>query len=464
MKRLWFLIRVISFVFLGASVWLRAATEPVVMQAKIWDATMTLGAGGFRGKNPVKSEGKLNHAVEPGAFIEELRVDGGRDVHWKIEGAYLKNCSFSGDLGFHFSAKDSALENCSLSKSGSMFVGWAGTKWRFENCLITASFVHDGGLHDYAAYASDCTFVGIRMAAHGLRDDPSKYAGKAENGYIRCRFIGCEIPETVLALSVDCIFENCKFTHKPFKAGREKDLWEKAASPVNVTASVAGGSVPPEHRHGQLSVKFASAGSGQTAGCTLPFTHAGTRVVVPWVRQISKIHAVGSLDKKASEIPVFASSTESEKPAPAPVPPPPDAASGKELRTFEELLTAVPLGFKLVTAGKVNPAALDELNKALDQRAGGRPAVFRMTVDEIAGYKDEGYAFLAKSQAATTRIAGESCAAFVHARFRASHSAALSKLSKGSSVTVKGTVSSVSVSSVNRALRLVITLDEAQGL
>jgi hypothetical protein len=506
----------------GAAV---APTDPAVLQAQKWDIPIVVGPGGYRGEKKLKISKKVQQTIAPGAFLDGVKADGTNDALWSIDGAYLKECEFSGDLGSRFSAKDTAFEDCRFRKDGAWWVGWASTRWKFENCIITKSFVNGGGLHDYAVYAKECTFVGVEMKKLGLKDDPSKYYGKDDNAFIRCRFIACEIPESVLALSVDCVFENCKFDLKQDKPGKGKDVWESASAPVKVNAYVAGGTVPAPFIHGKLSVVFAQSGMKQVAGAKLPFTHAGGRILVPWTKQISKMHPVGSLDKAASEIPVFTAAV-NDKPAPSPAPTPqpqppkpvaqpvqevspmqppkppggivgprsflnipggdpvpvsppappavpipskplppapPAQPAARDVRSIEEVLAGVPLSLKISTAGKINPVALEDLNRTLDQRNAGKAAALRLVVEDIVGYRDDGYAFLVNSQGVPVRINGEPCTAIVKARFRANQSASLGKLTKGATLNVKGTITNAEVSFVDRGLRLQVTLDESQS-
>lgn len=507
-----------TFVIVSA----HAATDPAVVAANKWDTAITFGAGGFKGEKTVKMSGDMVHTIEPGAFVEGVVVSGARSAQWKIDGAYLKDCNFSGDLGTRLTAKNSALENCKLHKNGGWFVQWAGTRWKFDNCLITRSFMPKSfGLHDYAVHAKNCTFVGVEMPQLGLRNDPSAYAGKDDNAFIKCRFVNCEIPESVLAMSVDCVFESCKFALKFDRTPKKKDIWDEAKSPLRVNAFIIGDSIPAPHIHGQLSVTFSPAKAGIDAGAKLPFTQAGGRITVPWSRTIAKINPVGSVDKSASEIPVFTTSElERKKPAPAPVPavtparpqpapapePPPVAPGGiagpnsflnipmadpkqppppapkplpapaapvvvappqapvvNEIRRVEELLTAVPIGVKLVNTGKINPVALDDANRALDSRFAGKSAAIRIVLEEVVGYTDDGYSYLAKSQAIPVRINGEALSAYVHARVRKDQSASFSRASKGATLTIRGTITKAAISSAARALSLTLTLDEAKG-
>ena len=110
----------------------------------------------------------------------------------------------------------------------------------------------------------------------------------------------------------------------------------------------------------------------------------------------------------------------------------------------------------------MNPAALEEANRLLDGRAAGKSALFRIVVDEIVGHREDGYAFLVKGQSVPMRLHGEAVVASIQTRFRASNSAALSRVSKGTTLNVRGTVTKAALSSADRSMRFTVVLDEAQ--
>jgi hypothetical protein len=134
-----------------------------------------------------------------------------------------------------------------------------------------------------------------------------------------------------------------------------------------------------------------------------------------------------------------------------------------EIRRVEELLTAIPLGIKLINAGKINPVAMDDANRTLDSRFAGKAATMRIVLEEVVAYTEDGYAYLAKSQAIPVRINGETLSAFIHARVRKDNSSSLSRATKGTTLTIRGTITKAAISSAGRALSLTITLDEAKG-
>jgi hypothetical protein len=149
-------------------------------------------------------------------------------------------------------------------------------------------------------------------------------------------------------------------------------------------------------------------------------------------------------------------------PAALPVAPPaPAAPAAKDIRSLDELTTAVPLGTKLISAGKVNPAALEEARKALSQRSEGRTALLRVSMQEITPHKEDGYAFLLKSEEIPVRINGERVSGYIRAKFRVNQAQLLAKLSKGNTVNIRGTITQAELSGSDKGIKFTITLDEA---
>lgn len=489
-------------------------TDPAVLKAHAWDQDVVIGAGAYRGTK-VWSKNKPHHKILPGALIEKTEFGTDGSAAWDIEGALLRNCRFHGDLGFHLEAKNTGFEECVFHKSGGWFVQWAGTKWRFENCVFTRSFMPGGlGVNDYSVRAEGCTFVGVKMPSFGLKgENPAKGVQGKDLQFVRCKFVGCDIPETMLALTVDCAFENCQFDAK-------KGNWEKAEGQVSVKAYVVSGRVPPSYVNSKLSVTFVSGPPPQLAGAQLEHTLAGARILTPWAQQFRTSAELGTVKKLASEIPVFAGAPTASapkpaampaapapaapsavaaghqpatpaatggtgsnfaffnlpnpNPAPAPAtapvsapvapavtaPPAPSRPAVREVRALDELLLPVPLGQELISGGRVNPAALEAANSAVDQAAAGKPVVLRVPFDALVAHRADGYAFKLRGQPQPLTLRGQAVAGRVEVLFRGDQAATLSRLGKGSVVAVRGVVNKAELTAEGRAVTFTVVITD----
>jgi hypothetical protein len=461
----------------------------------VWDQNVVIGAGAYRGTKVV-SKKDPKHKILPGALIEKTEFAADGHANWDVEGALLRDCTFHGDLGTGLKAKNSAFEECMFRKSGGWFVQWAGTRWSFDNCVFTRSFMPASfGVNDYSVHAVGCTFNGIKMPNFGLKKNPAEGVQGKDLQFVRCKFVGCDIPETMLALTIDCAFENCQFDSKKFN-------WEKAARDLEVKAYILGGRVPPSYVNTKLSVTFVSGQPPQLAGAQLEHTLAGPRILMPWAQKYQSFADLGTVKKSASEIPVLdapASSISASRPiasatppapvapvAPVPTPPAPEPAtppapSGfnffnlptpkpapgatppapavavtpppapapaapakpavREVRALDELLVVVPLDQTLVSAGRVSPAALDAANAVVDKASAGKPAALRVPFEELVAHRKDGYAFKLRGQPQPMSLRGQAVIGRVEVLFRADQGASLSRLGKGSVVPVKGIIS-----------------------
>ena len=237
----------------------RAAEGP--LQARTWDFDTTIPSGGYRAQKGIDLEGDWNPKVERGAVLDGIEFHGRSGIqHWNIEGAILRKVRISGKRGFSVSAVDSVIEECDGWKDDNWFDFWWSTHWKFTNCIFTKKFVR-GDLPplDYSAHATGCTFYGVKLPWVGMKENPAGYLQKGDMGFEKCRFVQCDVPETFLAGTVDCVFEACQFQAK-------RHGWPKETTPIKVTAYYAGqGSVPKSFINGPLTVRV-PAGTARNAG------------------------------------------------------------------------------------------------------------------------------------------------------------------------------------------------------
>jgi|GEM_PF-5447091 len=510
MSRIFARFCLVAFALTGATL-PTCSADPLPWEAHKWDLPLNLGPGGWHGVKAVVSEDKRKHQILPGAFVEGAVFEGKGGINWKVEGAFLKDCNFSGDLGFHFEAKDSAFEGCKLHKSGGWFVGWAGTKWRLTNCLITRSFLpKDIGLHDYSVRAVNCTFVGVEMPKMTHKNDPSTYVGKDDVKFENCLFVGCDITESVLAASVNSTFEGCHF-RLDFERNPDKaDKWDTAKNPVAVNARLVGEEPQGSHVHGQLSVNFMKAEPGATAGYAGPFVRAGARVVAPaWAAKITTFRNIGGVDKAASELPAVAdaaaataaatasldtppppptktisganaflnlpgSAGSPAKPAPAATSPTPAPAAGKPasvtppapsdgvIRKLDDFLAQVPKGVSLSANGRLTADGMRQATQYFEQWGLGRAAGLRIAVEQSRPFVDDGYEFLVTAAPFPFRIQGASVNARIEAKFRSNQNAQRARMaSKGAAVNVRGIIGKVAFVGTAIQPEIVFTLEDA---
>lgn len=433
--------------------------------ARTWNTEVVLPPGAYRAGKPIQNGENLKVRVQPGTVMDGVEFAGDSGAKWNIEGSLLRKVKIVGGLGTRVEAKDSGFDDCELHKSGGWFVSWWGTKWRFDNCVIGKQFmVASIGVQDYSVTAVNCTFVGVKMPAISFKDNPAKYFQGNDLKFEKCRFVQCEIPESVLAATIDCVFEGCRFDAK-------RSDWSKAASTIKVNAIIAGtGQAPKSYLNGPLAVNFVS-GAGTGVGSTLAYTTSGGRINLTAVRPPGQFTMLGTVDKKASElsdaveafVPVVATTTPPVLPGGTPPPAPTSpAVAANSVRTLDEMLRTLPASVELMAGGQVNISAVETANAWLAQSYNGKAIALRTKLEQLEATKDGGYAFKVVTREQPLAVRGAVLPGQANALFRADRTAGIARVTKGGDLTVMGVIDKVEIVGRGRGLAFVVTIGEAQ--
>ncbi len=253
------------------AIWASTTSAAPELTPRIIESALVIPAGSYRDPHPLKLKGGFNIDVKPGAILEELKFeDKDGSQKWSADGDLFRKVRIGGTIGSVFTASNCAFEDCEFVKEAGSWVDIWTSRWVFNNCVITGRFFHDPGVTDYSIRAVNCTFIGVKMPAIGLKNDPAAYLQTDDLKFENCRFVQCDVPRTVLAASVNCVFDNCQFP--------SKSEWPKQMTPVTVKAYYGEASHPPQAvSDGPLTAQFESA-MNRKAGCTLRFLHTGGRL------------------------------------------------------------------------------------------------------------------------------------------------------------------------------------------
>ena len=434
------------------------------LQARTWDVETTIPSGGYRTPKHIDLKGDWSPKVERGAVIDDIAFHGRDGVqHWKVEGAFLRKVRITGKRGLSLHAIDSVLEDCDFAKDDAWYSFWWSTRWKFANCIFTKKFVR-GDLPplDYAAHATRCTFYNVKLPWVGMKENPAGYLQKGDMGFVKCRFVQCEVPESFLAGTVDSVFEGCQFQGK-------RHPWPKETTPIKVTAYYAGqGSAPKSFINGPLTVEFLPAPREMEFGSTLTHTISSGRVISTELPIPAQFTMIGTAQKNASEIPNAAEVP--TKPVAGAVALPPVTASPSvapagraDFHSIDEVVRALPVGIELVKAGEFHVAGVTAANEWLARSAPGRVAAVRLPVEALQATKEDGYAFKITGRDQPMSIRGTPVRARFVALFRAGPAAALTGVSKGRELATRGVVRKAVLEGQGRALALTVTIGEAQA-
>lgn len=430
-------------------------------QATLWDKEITLPPNAYRAAKPVELNGDFTVTTRPGTLLEGVSfLTRGGVQHWHLDGTLLRRVRITGKRYASGHGIDSVFEDWEFNKDDNWYSFWWSTRWKFDNCIFTKRFIR-GELTtvDYSAHADHCTFYGVKLPGINLKDNPATYLQQSDMAFVKCRFVDCDVPQTFLAATVDCVFEGCRFEPK------NKVNWPKETGPIKVAAYYAGtGGEPSSFLNGPLTVQFTPASRGAAYGSTLPHAQSGGRVTLTNLRLNGQFAQLASINRKASEIvDPLAAPPETNAPAPAPTPAPGAAAApaGGELHGVEEILRGMPPTIEVIAAGEPNSPGIEAANAWLARTWAGRPASMSLTLESTQAIRDEGYAYQANGRAESVLYHGATIPARVVALFRAAAAAPLAGVAPNAGFAVRGTVRKAEFVGRGRALILNLSIGES---
>ncbi len=175
-------------------------------------------------------------SVEKGALCKDgnIFISQGSIIAKK---AKFANVGISVELGGYFEATDCIFEKCSFAKGGGWFVALWSSRWKFKNCVFTEKFFTGWDSVNVGVIIENCTFYGITFPTFNYRDDAGKECQDEQRTIKDCRFVDCAIPESVLAATKSCQFQNCEFLP-------DKEYNYKTSVNVNIYVNNTKGDMP----------------------------------------------------------------------------------------------------------------------------------------------------------------------------------------------------------------------------
>ena len=436
-------------------------------QATNWDKEITLPPNAYRAGKPIELNGDFTVKTQPGTLIEAVSCQTRGGVqHWEMDGTVFRRCRIGVKRNGSGHATDCVFEDCNFNKDDNWYSFWWSTHWRFENCIFTKQFVR-GDLPplDYSVHATRCTFYGVKLPPVGYKENPANYMGKGDMVFEKCRFVDCDVPQTFLASTVDCVFEDCRFEAKG------KPVWPKETTAIKVHAYYDGtGNEPASFLNGPLTVEFEQAPRGGEFGSTLPHSQGGGRVTLTNLHLTRQFAQLGTTPKKASEIvdvvnetsgPATPAST--PNPVLAATPPRAPMVAAGEVRSVEELLRALPANIEVMTYGQPDAAGIEAANSFLARNYVGRAVSLRMTLASTQALGGQGD-YQANGRWQGVLYHGATIPACAVGTFPAANATVLAKMSPSSQFLLGGIVSKAEFVARGSALSFTLYVAQAQML
>jgi len=235
-------------------------------KSELWTTNMTVAAGEYKiGKERItikqaaKGVPKPTIEIERGTTIEDgtIYIDEGMMIG---TGVVFEDVLLALDLGGRVEFEDCVFKDCNMRKGGGWFNSWSG-KWVFKNCVFDGGFFDKWSTRNVGVKLSNCTFYDVDFPTFNYHKDAGSEAQHEWRTIEECLFKKCEVPASVMAATMDCVFDGCKFLTDP----REYDY----ETPVDLRAIVVNtrGRVPPSPPN--VTVRVSPV--GDQAGSTLPY-------------------------------------------------------------------------------------------------------------------------------------------------------------------------------------------------
>ncbi len=160
---------------------------------------------------PEKREDRFGNVVAPAGTVfqgGELFINNGslRATQGLFQGVDLNV-----DLHGEFVGTDCIFDEGKLRKGGAWSVKYYSAKWTLDNCVLHKCFVDPFRPRANGVKITGCTIIGASLSAGEYYETPVEESEHEWRKVERCLFIDCEIPESFLLMTEDCVFDNCTF-------------------------------------------------------------------------------------------------------------------------------------------------------------------------------------------------------------------------------------------------------------
>lgn len=105
----------------------------------------------------------------------------------------------------------SLFDQCTFGKGGSLVQEYFSTKWVIKNSVFHGSFIRSWRVRHIGVQITNCTFHDVDFAPVEFVADAGDEVKREWMKITNCKFVNCRIPESLLIVTNDCVFENCTF-------------------------------------------------------------------------------------------------------------------------------------------------------------------------------------------------------------------------------------------------------------
>ena len=195
----------------------KTGPDAALLRKELWDKDVTLRTGTYRLKDTISVTNQPGPTVtlETGTVVKDgtLFLAQGKLV---ADGCLFEEVTLAADLGGEFDFKNCYFDECRQAKAG-RYISMAlySARWNFNNCVFDDTFAQNWNTVGYGVTASYCTFNKIEFPDLKFYNKTAPETRSEKLKFRHCRFIRCEIPLSVLLITEQCVFENCKILKDP---------------------------------------------------------------------------------------------------------------------------------------------------------------------------------------------------------------------------------------------------------
>lgn len=254
----------------------RSGAEEIPWLVHPWKYNFDIPAGNYAGTQvPINVARTVQIGWLPGSQITDLELRMETAAGMQATACQFRLLSLGLSLKGKLDIRDSLLDECALKKINV----WSdkkdpATRWRLSNCIIAKTFMGDAiTVVDCGVRAVNCTFLDVKMPTVQYRNaDVVNQAQQDWFKFEKCRFENCEVNDRLLAATIGCVFENCRYS------GPDSKFAGEVSKPLEVKAYWTGSPAPAPVSDGNFTLSFPPPDSSIKAGTLMEYSNKNDRL------------------------------------------------------------------------------------------------------------------------------------------------------------------------------------------
>lgn len=182
-----------------------------------WPVTMALPQGNYRieGSHQIKGEKGRQLLLAAGSSFA-----GTDKAQWMVGNSLVvarevsfRDFTLRGDLGSVLHFENCTFDDMVIGKGGPWFGGNYMSRWQMRNCIVKGSFIEQWNINHSGVQIIGGQFERVEFPSieYDAGQEPSEVARHEWATFSGVRFRKCTLPASVLSLTENCEFDDCRF-------------------------------------------------------------------------------------------------------------------------------------------------------------------------------------------------------------------------------------------------------------